>query len=847
MSSSTPSSAVAPEHQAAPGSTTDTPNFNDPVLKTLTLDVEGMTCASCANRIERKLNRLDDVDANVNFALNRASVKVPEGADAKAEYERLIEAVRAAGYDATPHVSRYAQAPANTATASATGASNAPTADVTSSAGADVAESNVTSASAAQPQPEPVLDENERAAKSYRNRFVWSAILTVPVILISMIPQLQFIGWQWVVMVLTLPVVTWGAWPFHRATLRNLRHGATSMDTLVSIGVTAATLWSLYAMFFGHAGELGMTHGFEWRLTAQSGTGNIYFEVAAGVTMFLLLGRWLEARAKRQAGSALRALLDLGAKDVEIIEGDASRRVPVSELRVGQRFIVRPGERVATDGDVIEGESAVDTSMLTGESVPVEVKPGDEVVGATVNVSGRLVVEATRIGADTQLARMGELVENAQNGKAEAQRLADKISAVFVPVVLVLSVVTLFAWLIFGGTVDMAFTAAVAVLIIACPCALGLATPTAILAGTGRGAQLGILIAGPEALEQARRIDTVVLDKTGTVTSGEMSVAWVRTLDASVSEDALLTLAASVEDASEHPLARAIVRSAEDRGLTLEPVSEFRNEAGRGVVGIVDGVEVRVGRVVTGDADAAPIAAVAGSADASQTVGAAPVADASAGKAVATTAAEVDAVIAEFSGAGQTPVLVRVDGAVVGVIAVADTIKPTSAEAIVRLRELGLEPVLLTGDHELVAKAVASEVGIDRVIAGVLPEQKAEVVAQLQAEGKRVAMVGDGVNDAPALATADLGIAMGGGTDAAIEAADITLVRDDVNAAVDAIRLSRQSNRVIMQNLFWAFAYNVAAIPLAAFGLLSPMIAGVAMAFSSVFVVLNSLRLLRFK
>ncbi|MGO1544474.1 MAG: heavy metal translocating P-type ATPase [Gulosibacter sp.] len=800
----------------------ETPTFNEQVLQTLTLDVEGMTCASCANRIERKLNKLDDVDATVNFALNRASVRVPEGQDADAEFERLIETVRAAGYDAMPHKSRFATVAAHAHHVEEVGSAqhDGHGREVTARAsqGQDPAkignaqEYNHDHSQGHDHDHAGTPDENQRAAQAYRRRFIWSAILTVPVIALSMVPQLQFIGWQWVVMVLTLPVVTWGAWPFHRATLRNLRHGATSMDTLVSIGVTAATLWSLYAMFFGHAGELGMVHGFEWRLTPQSGTGNIYFEVAAGVTMFLLLGRWLESRAKRQAGTALQALLDLGAKDVEIIDGDSTRRIPTAELAVGQHFIVRPGERIATDGTVISGSSAVDTSMLTGESVPVDVSEGDTVIGATVNESGRLVVEATRVGADTQLARMGELVENAQSGKAEAQRLADKISAVFVPIVLVLAVVTLIAWLVFGGTVDMAFTAAVAVLIIACPCALGLATPTAILAGTGRGAQLGILIAGPEALEQARRIDTVVLDKTGTVTSGQMRVARIRPLSDSVSEDALLTLAASVEDASEHPLARAIVAAATERGLPLDAVSDFRNEAGRGVVGFVDGMEIRVGRVVA-----------EGGAAASEDV------------------------IAEFSSAGQTPVLVRADGEAIGVIAVADTIKPTSAEAITRLRELGLEPVLLTGDHELVAKAVASEVGIDRVIAGVLPEQKAEVIRQLQHEGERVAMVGDGVNDAPALATADLGIAMGGGTDAAIEASDITLVRDDVTAAVGAIRLSRGSNRVIMQNLFWAFAYNVAAIPLAALGLLSPMIAGVAMAFSSVFVVLNSLRLLRFK
>ena len=631
-----------------------------------------------------------------------------------------------------------------------------------------------------------------------------SALLAVPVIALAMVPAWQFAGWQWVSLALTLPVVTWGAWPFHRTTLKNARHGAASMDTLVSIGVTAATLWSLYALVFGHAGEIGMTHGFEWTLQPGTGAGDIYFEVAAGVTAFLLLGRTIEARAKRDAGAALRALMELGAPDAEVRRANGStERVPASELRVGDVFIVRPGERIATDGVVLEGASAVDTSMLTGESIPVDVEAGDDVTGATVNTSGRLVVEATRVGSDTRLAHMGRLVEDAQSGKARVQRLADRISGVFVPIVLVIALVTFGAWLVFGGGVEMAITAAVAVLIIACPCALGLATPTAILAGTGRGAQLGILIRGPESLEATRRVDTVVLDKTGTVTTGHMSVRGFEAIGGA-DRSRTLRLLGAVEAASEHPIARAIATYAASSSAVPE-VNDFRNEPGFGVTASVDGVHVRAGRL---DESLA-----------------------------------LEGAAAQLVADGGTPVMVWIDGVPSGVVTVADTVKPTSAAAIARFRALGIAPILLTGDRETVARRVADEVGIDTVIAGVMPDEKVATVERLRAEGRTVAMVGDGVNDAPALAAADLGIAMGGGTDAAIEASDITLVRDDLGAAVDAIRLARSTYRTIVSNLFWAFAYNVAAIPFAALGLLNPMFAGAAMAFSSVFVVLNSLRL----
>ncbi|WP_311477198.1 heavy metal translocating P-type ATPase [uncultured Gulosibacter sp.] len=721
----------------------------EPTAGTIELDLQGMTCAACAGRIERKLNKMPGVTASVNFALERASVS------GSADVDALIATVRAAGYDATEHRESAA---------------------------------------------EPESDE----ARGYLRRFIIAAVLSVPVIAVAMVPAWQFAGWQWVSMVLTLPVVLWAAWPFHRAALVNARHGTTSMDTLVSLGVTAATLWSLYALVFGHAGEIGMRHGFDWQPTPSSGLGNVYFEVAAGVVTFLLLGRYFEARAKRQAGSALRALLNLGAKEAELEDG---RRVPASQLRVGDRFVVRPGDRVATDGRVVSGRAALDTSMLTGESVPVQVGEGSEVIGATVNTDGRLVVEATRVGADTQLAQMGRMVEQAQSGKAAAQRLADRISSVFVPVVIGLSLATLVVWLLAGGGVELAFTAAVAVLIIACPCALGLATPTAILAGTGRGAQLGILISGPEALERARSINTIVLDKTGTVTEGRMRVVGVTAAEGFAAAE-VLELAAAVEEGSKHPLAMAIV----DAHDGAHPAAtDFTSQTGHGVSATVAGARVSVTRPGA-DLDAALADAVHGHGE-----------------------------------RGETAVMVTIDERPAGIIGIADTVRDSSAAAIAKLRELGMHPVLLTGDAEPVARSVAKQVGIDEVVAEVLPEQKVASVTQLQARGKRVAMVGDGVNDAPALATADLGIAMGGGTDAAMQAADITLVRSGLDAAVDAVRLSRRLNRVIAENLMWAFGYNVLALPLAAFGMLSPMIAGAAMAFSSVFVVLNSLRLLRFR
>jgi Cu+-exporting ATPase len=619
------------------------------------------------------------------------------------------------------------------------------------------------------------------------------------------VPALQFENWQWLALTLASPVAVWGAWPFHRAAVVNARHGSSTMDTLVSIGIAAAYLWSLWALFLGNAGMPGMTMSFRLLPEQGGGADELYLEVASAVTVFLLAGRYAEARAKRRSGAALTALLELGAKDAAVLRGGVEVRVPIGELAVGDRFVVRPGEKVATDGVVVGGSSAVDLSMLTGESVPVEVAEGDRVAGATVNVGGRLVVEATRVGAETTLAQLGRMVTQAQSGKAPVQRLADRVSAVFVPVVLVIAVGTLVAWLLITGDATAAFTAAVAVLVIACPCALGLATPTALLVGTGRGAQLGVLIKGPEVLENTRTVDTVLLDKTGTVTTGRMSVVEV------VGDPDTLRLAAAVEAGSEHPIARAIVAAA---GTPSAEVADFASQAGRGVTGTVAGHRVAID-------------------------GAQPLPD------------HLVPVVQAAEAAGRTAVRVAWDGGVRGVVVVADTVKPTSAAAIERLRGLGLRPVLLTGDNPGAAAAVARSVGLDpdrgEVVAGVLPAGKVDVVRDLQAEGRVVAMVGDGVNDAPALAQADLGLAMGSGTDVAIEASDLTLVRPDLDAAVDAIRLSRRTLAVIKGNLFWAFAYNVALVPLAALGFLNPVLAGLAMAASSVLVVTNSLRLRRFR
>ncbi|MEI2766288.1 MAG: heavy metal translocating P-type ATPase [Dermatophilaceae bacterium] len=763
------------------------------------LVIGGMTCASCAARIEKKLNRIDGVSASVNYATEKAVVAFPEAVD----LARLIETVEATGYTAA----LPAPAPA---------APGAP---------------------AAQEARGIPADDDETAA--LRRRLAVSAALTVPVVALSMVAPLQFANWQWLALTLASPVVVWGAWPFHRAALTNLRHGATTMDTLISVGVTAAYLWSLWALFFGHAGMPGMRMTFELLPSRAEAGEHIYLETAAAVTTFILAGRYAESRAKRRSGAALRALLDLGAKEVAVLRGGLETRIPVAHLAVGDEFVVRPGEKVATDGEVVSGASALDVSLLTGEPVPVDVAVGDAVVGASVNASGRLVVRATRVGADTQLAQMARLVEAAQNGKAQVQRLADRVSSVFVPVVIALAVGTLAVWVLTGHSWTAAFTAAVAVLIIACPCALGLATPTALMVGTGRGAQLGILIKGPQVLESTRRVDTVVLDKTGTVTTGRMSLVGRY---AAPGEDParVLALAGALESGSEHPIARAVAAAAAGPAGAAVPaagarveasppasgepagaaVEAFRNHEGLGVRGRVAGVEVAVGRLdfVVGASGRTPPDGLLAAAD-------------------------------EAGARGQTPVWVSWDGAVRGVLVVADTVKPTSARAVALFRANGLRPVLLTGDHAEAARAVGELTGIppEDVVADVLPADKVAAVSRLQDRGRVVAMVGDGVNDAAALAQADLGIAMGSGSDVAIEASDLTLVRGDLVGALDAVRLARATLRTIQGNLFWAFAYNVAAIPLAALGLLNPLVAGAAMAFSSVFVVTNSLRLRRFR
>ncbi|CAJ1505467.1 heavy metal translocating P-type ATPase [[Mycobacterium] burgundiense] len=733
------------------------------------LDIRGMTCASCAARIERNLNKLDGVTATVNYATEKAHITVRSGTDP----QTLITEVDKTGYTATLR----------------RGEDHGAGSGVENADGAELS--------------------------ALRRRLIGAIVLSVPVIAMAMVPVLQFTYWQWVSLALATPVVAWAGWPFHKAALTNLRRGTATMDTLISLGTTAALLWSLYALFFGTAGMPGMTHEFTLTVAPSDGAANIYLEVAAGVTMFVLLGRYFEKRSKRRAGAALRALLQLGAKDVAVMRDGVETRIPIDRLAPGDEFVVRPGEKIATDGVVVSGSSAVDASMLTGESVPVEVAAGDAVTGATVNAGGRIIVRATRVGSDTQLAQMAKLVENAQSGKAQVQRLADRVSAVFVPIVIAVSLVTLGAWLVAGFPASAGFTAAVAVLIIACPCALGLATPTALLVGTGRGAQLGILIKGPEVLESTRRIDTVVLDKTGTVTTGKMALSDVIPA-ASTDRADLLRFAGALEDASEHPIAKAISSGAAAELGTLPPVQDFANVEGKGVRGIVDGHAVVVGRESL-------------------------LADWSLPLPPELAEAKTDA-----ERQGKTVVSVAWDGQPRGLLAIADQVKPTSAQAVADLIALGLTPVLLTGDNAIVAHQIGAEVGIDQIIAEVMPQEKVEVVARLQTEGKVVAMVGDGVNDAAALAQADLGLAMGTGTDVAIEAADITLVRGDLRSAADAIRLSRSTLRAIQTNLFWAFAYNVAAIPLAALGLLNPMLAGAAMAFSSVFVVGNSLRLRSF-
>ncbi|MFJ3937119.1 heavy metal translocating P-type ATPase [Streptomyces parvus] len=789
------------------------------------LMIGGMTCASCAARVEKKLNRMDGVTATVNYATEKARVTFGEGL----KLGDLVATVEKTGYTARPVAQPSAPAPAP-APEGTREAGPGPTPEVSPKPASEPAPESApppapafTPESASEPASESTPDsvardieaDQEASLAALRQRFLVSAVLATPVVLLAMIPALQFDYWQWLSLTLAAPVVVWGGLPFHRAAWTNAKHGAATMDTLVSLGTLAAFGWSVWALFLGDAGMPGMRHGFDLTVSRADATSTIYLEVAAGVITFILLGRYLEARAKRKSGAALRALMHLGAKDVAVLRGGREMRVPASTLVVGDRFVVRPGEKIATDGTVTEGSSAVDASMLTGESVPVEVTVGDTVTGATLNAGGRLVVEATRVGADTQLARMAKLVEDAQNGKASAQRLADRISAVFVPIVIALALGTLGYWLGNGAGLTAAFTAAVAVLIIACPCALGLATPTALMVGTGRGAQLGILIKGPEVLETTRRVDTIVLDKTGTVTTGRMTLQTTHVADGTT-EAEVLRLAGALENASEHPIAQAVATAATDATGPLPTPEDFANVPGLGVQGIVEGHAVLVGRPrLVADAGI-PLPP------------------------------SLSRALEEDEAHGRTGVVVAWDGEARGVFGVADAVKESSAAAVAELRALGLEPILLTGDNRTVAEAVAREVGIDKVHAEVLPEDKAEVIKRLQGEGRAVAMVGDGVNDAAALATASLGLAMGTGTDAAIEASDLTLVRGDLKVTADAIRLSRRTLATIRGNLFWAFGYNVAALPLAASGLLNPMIAGAAMAFSSVFVVTNSLRLRAF-